>query len=147
MKYMLVVLILFFSSQSIHSQVDTLDVSVLSDIGLNMTKIRQLEFQAYVDSLNNYRAGDDIPNFMLDECFDRSRRDLVGFHSNISLRWRVLENVKNKRALKLMIEMNDGRLKKKCSEELKKTMWINVEVHLINKSYSQLIKKRYLELK
>lgn len=147
MKYLLIVLCLVFTSLTLRGQVDSLNNSSLENYVFDLKKERLLEFQSYVDSLNNYTSGEAIPRFILDECFDNRRYLWLNPHEGMSLRWKVLEKTSNKEALRQILATKDIRLKRKCSFKEEQTTWIDIKIPLINKSYWQLIKRRYRQLK
>lgn len=147
MKRITVTIGLFFFSHTLLSQVDSLDTSYLKNFNYDLKEKREIEFQSYVEDLRNYKKGDPIPSFMLDECFDNKRQFWNNPHTGISLRWKVLVSINDKKLLEPFIHGKDKRLKKKCEFKREKTTWINIKIPSINKSYMQLIKRRYRQLK
>lgn len=112
-------------------------------IGIDRVKAREEKITVYADSINNYVSG-TLPDFLFDECFDLQSSLWQGFHSPVSLRWKVLEKVTNKQALKAILDTHDKRLDKKCSYD--KGSNPEIVVPMIEQSFCQLMGKRYKQL-
>lgn len=97
----------------------------------------------YADSLNHYAKG-ELPFFLFNKCFDLQRSLWKGFHEPISLRWAILEKVNNKESLKIILNSHDMKLKLKCAYD--KGSKPQIVIPMIEKSFYQLIKKRYMQL-
>ena len=88
---------------------------IILDVKLDAVKEGQIEMNAFVDSINNYRGGEALPDFLFDECFDwQEGKFWEGIDAPISVRWKVLSGVNNKKVLKTILATHDKRLKKKC---------------------------------
>jgi hypothetical protein len=115
---------------------------------LNVTVDREQEIEKqlkqFADSLNNF-SRDKVPSFLFEECLDWRKNLWKGLHKPISVRWEILSRVYNKDALEILLKQSGGRLKKKCSLK-SESVYPNLKVPDINKSFYQLIKKRCLEL-
>lgn len=137
--------ILLFNVQFLVAQKNN-DTAVTVSVGLGIDRIKERHeaVNIFADSLNNY-AGGQLPDFLFDECFDLQRNLWEGLHSPVSLRWKVLEKVTNKQALKMILDIHDKRLKQKCSYD--KGSNPEIVIPMIEKSFSQLIRKRYKQLK
>ena len=142
MKAASLLIILFFSAEFLIAQKNN-DTVVIVNVGIDRVKERHEAINVFADSLNNY-AGGQLPDFLFDECFDLQRNLWEGFHSPVSLRWKVLEKVNNKEALKQILATHDKRLKKKCSYD--KGSNPVIVVPMIKKSFCQLLRKRYKQL-
>ena len=105
---------------------------------------RENKMTLYADSINKYEDG-LLPNFLFDECFDWKASLWKNLHSPTSLRWEVLKQVCNKRALRKILATRDKRLKQLCSRKPEK-VYPYIVVPMIDKSFYQLIKKRYRQL-
>jgi hypothetical protein len=134
--------ILIFQGQFLFAQRN--NDTVVSPIRIDRVKERQEKISVFSDSLNNY-GGEAIPYFLFDECFDLQKNLWEGAHSPVSLRWKVLERVDNKQALKMILDKHDKRLKQKCNYD--KGSNPEIIVPMIKKSFCQLIKKRYKQIK
>ncbi|MBW8687909.1 hypothetical protein [Chitinophaga rhizophila] len=142
MKVTLFLILLLNAYVSLAQDIDTcLTVSV----GLRIDRIkgRQKQIITYADSINNYMRG-ALPRFLHDECFDTNVNLWDNFHAPISLRWKVLEMVNNRIALKSILEKDDRKLDKKCSCQRRKEIGFNIP--MMDSSFRQLIKKRYDQL-
>ena len=112
--------------------------------GIDRVKARHEKINVFADSLNSYTNG-TLPNFLFDECFDLQSNLWDGLHSPVSLRWKVLEKVNNKQSMKMILATHDKRLKQKCSYD--KGSNPQIVVPMIQKSFYQLIRKRYKQIK
>lgn len=137
-------LVLFFNVQFLIAQTknDTI-ITVSVGLGIDRIKERQEKIKDFADSINNYTGG-ALPNFLFDECFDSQSNLWDGLHSPVSLRWKVLEKVSSKDALKRILATHDKRLKTKCSYN--KGSNPEITIPMIEKSFCQLIRKRYKQL-
>ena len=135
---------LLFNTQFLFAQTKS-DTSVLVSVGLGLDKVkeRQEKINAFADSINNYTTG-ALPEFLLDECFDNQVSLWEGFHSPISLRWKILEKVSDKDALKQILATHDKRLKRKCRYNRGSNP--EIIIPMIRKSFYQLLQKRYRQL-
>jgi hypothetical protein len=112
---------------------------------LDADSLRKIQFQLYVDSLNNYHKG-SLPKYLFDVCFDlQAGLWKGGLHSPMSIRWSVLEKVNNKKVLNYILSLNDKRLKRKCNYMA--TPYPNLTIPMIDKSFYDLIKMRYEQIK
>lgn len=140
----IVLFMLIFNVQFSIAQInkDT-SITVSAGLGINRVEERQKKITEFADSLNNY-AGGTLPYFLFNECFDNQSNLWEGFHSPVSLRWRVLEQVHNKEALKRILAQHDKRLNRKCRYD----NGVNLEftIPMINKSFHQLLLKRQRQL-
>lgn len=121
---------------------DTL-VTVSVGLGIDKVKERRETLKGFADSLNYYKGG-ALPYFLFDECFDKQSFLWDGLHSPASLRWKILEKVENKDALKKIISSNDKRLKRKCKYD--KGSNPEILIPMIEKSFFELLQKRYDQL-
>ena len=137
-------LLIFLLNQTILSA-QTSDTAITASAGLSIDKVKQRQerINAFADSINNYKGG-ALPEFLFNECFDAQSDLWDGMHSPVSLRWKVLEKVNSKQALKQVMAMHDKRLKTKCRYD--KSSNPEIEIPLIRKSFCQLIRKRYKQL-
>lgn len=119
------------------------DSVVIVNVGIDRVKERHEVLKLFADSINTYSGG-VLPEFLFDECFDFQRNLWDGFHLPSSLRWKVLIEVKNKDALKKILSTHDKRLKRKCRFDI--SMNPEIVIPMNNKSFFQLIRKRYKEL-
>jgi len=135
---------LIFNVQSSIAQInkDT-SITVSAGVGINRVEERQKKITEFADSLNNYTVG-TLPYFLFNECFDNQSNLWEGFHSPVSLRWRVLEQVHNKEALKRILAQHDKRLKRKCRYD--KGAYPEFTIPMIKKSFRQLLRKRQRQL-
>ncbi len=142
---MKIVLILFilFNAQFLIAQKHNDTAFNLNGLRLDRVKERNQKIVIYADSINLYSGG-KIPNFLINECFDLQSYLWQGFHSPISLRWKILGKVNNKKALKRLLDSNDKRLLSICNYE--KGTNPEIVVPLIGKSFYELIWKRYKQL-
>jgi len=121
------------------------DSVVIVHTGIDIVKENKEEIQALADSINNYDDG-ALPAFLLDSCFDAHSSHLWnGFHDAKSIRWTVLQLVKNKHALELLLNSNDARLKGKCNWQ-PENVYPHIVIPLVNVPVYELIKRRYKEL-
>lgn len=143
MKLILLFILLFNGLFSIAQRSN--DTIIVVSVGLSIDKVkeRQEKINAFADSLNSYAEG-ALPNFLFDECFDLQRSLWEGLHSPVSLRWKILEKVINKEALKRVLATNDERLKRKCKYD--KGSNPEIIIPMIEKSFCQLLRKRYKQL-
>lgn len=109
-------------------------------VGLDRTKQRFYKRKVYIDSLNNYSGG-KLPEFITNKCFDMKGDLWEGIHEYPSLRWNMLKNVNNTFVLKKILNSKDKRLKEVCATTFAEN------IPFIKKSFYDLTKKRYLELK
>ncbi|SDF70532.1 hypothetical protein [Chitinophaga filiformis] len=105
--------------------------------------LNEEQIATYADSINGYRRG-EIPYFLTEVCFDHQKNYWPNFHSPISVRWSVLKQVKNKKALKRILNTNDPRLKRTCYTG--KQDAYGIVVPDIEKSFFDLLKERYDQL-
>jgi hypothetical protein len=136
--------ILLFNVQFLFAQKNDTNVHVSIGLGIDRVKERHEAINIFADSLNNFTGG-ALPNFLLDECFDVQRNLWEGLHSPVSLRWKVLEKVNNKQALKMILDKYGKRLKQKCNYD--KGSNPEVVIPMSGKSFYQLIRKRYKVIK
>jgi hypothetical protein len=136
--------ILFFQAQFLVAQKNDTIVNPTFGIGIDRVNERQKKITVFADSLNNYTGG-ELPNFLFDECFDLQSNLWEGFHSPVSLRWKVLEKVNNPQILKKILDTHDKRLNKRCYYD--KGSNPAIVIPMIKKSFRQLIRKRYKQLK
>jgi hypothetical protein len=94
----------------------------------------------YVDSLNSVSNSSQIPEFLLDPCFERNSPILYGFHSGKDARWEIIKRVSNETALEIMLKNPGERLKVKCENEKSKQ-------EINSNSFYDLLLKRYNQLK
>lgn len=111
---------------------------------VSMEKEKEDSLRVYSDSINTYKGGIS-PYFLSDECFDLRRALWPEIHPSVSLRWQILKNVNNRKALKLLLKTNDNGLKHKCTGE--KKPFPLTEIPMSEYSFYDLIKKRYKEMK
>jgi hypothetical protein len=137
----LLIILIFSTGFSIAQQKN--DSVVIVNVGINRVKERQDRVNVFADSLNNYTGG-QLPDFIFDECFDLQRDLWENLHSPVSLRWKVLEKVTNKKSLKIILDNHEKRLHKKCSFDKESNPAIIIP--MIKKSFRQLIRKRYKQL-
>jgi hypothetical protein len=98
----------------------------------------------FADSINKYYGGPP-PQFIFDVCFDWNASFWPDLHSPTSVRWQILEEVTNKKALKMILKIQDKRMKLKCSHITDK-VYPYLTVPMINKSFYQLMRKRFRQL-
>jgi hypothetical protein len=110
---------------------------------VSVDEINERRISRYVDSINSYIEG-EIPYFLTDACFDYRRSYWPNFHSPISVRWSILKQVKNKKAVKRILKTNDPRLKKTCYTGERDSSGIKVPD--IEKSFFDLLKEKYDQL-
>ncbi|SDF70686.1 hypothetical protein [Chitinophaga filiformis] len=110
---------------------------------VSVDEINEGRIARYADSINCYRRG-ELPYFLTEACFDYRRSFWPSFHSPISVRWSVLKQVKNKKALKRILNTNDPRLKRTCYTG--KQDAYGIVVPDIEKSFFDLLKERYDQL-
>ena len=122
------------------------DTIVGPSIGLHIDRVKQRQerLNAFADSINYYSSG-ALPRFLFNECFDFESDLWESLHSPVSLRWKILQNVNSRKALQMILNAGDKRLKKKCS--YKKGSNPELIVPMIRKSFFQLVRKRYKQLK
>lgn len=105
------------------------------------TKVTESVLMLYADSVNKITVTKKIPDFLLNECIDKTPPLFVGFHG--SFRWMILQEVTNLSSLKCLIDSENSvrqRLEARCDNiGLKKTLYDNLS------SY-ELLKLRYKEL-
>lgn len=118
-------------------------VTVKVGLGIDKVKERQEQIKRFADSLNYYSSG-KLPSFLFDECFDNQLFLWDGLHSPVSLRWKIIEQVENKDALKQILSSKDNRLKRKCNYD--KGSNPEITIPMINKSFFELLQKRYEQL-
>lgn len=121
-----------------------IDSVVIVNSSIDLIKERNAAINIFANSLNNYSGG-RLPAFLFDKCFDLQSGIWEGFHSPVSLRWKVLEKVNNKNALKLILDKNDRRLKRKCSYD-NHGEYPQLVIPMIEKSFCQLLWERYEQL-
>lgn len=140
----LLILILVFNTYCLSAQ-NKLDSTIIeTHFQIDRVKERQRKIDIFSDSINNYNGG-NVPCFLYNECFDLNAPLWRGFHSNVSLRWEVLQRVNNKKALKMLLKSaNEKKLNKKCSLINKDNQ--EDYIPLIDKSFRALIRKRYKEM-
>ena len=136
--------LLFLNVQFLNAQ-NNKDTSIHVSVGLGIDRVkeRQQKINIFADSLNNYK-GKGLPRFLFDECFDLQRNLWNGFHSPVSLRWKVLEKVNNKQALKKILDAHNKRLDQKCDYD--KGSNPEIIIPMIEESFYQLIQARYRQL-
>ena len=141
---MLLILVPILSTCCLFAQNKSDSVTPETHLRIDRVKERQRKINMFADSINNYNGG-DVPGFLCDECLDIQTNSFFGFHSGLSLRWEILQRVNNKKGLKMLIKADDKKLNKKCA-------LMNAEnygdgIPLIDKSFRDLIRKRYKQLK
>jgi hypothetical protein len=119
-------------------------VTVKAGLGINGKEKKAHEIKLFADSINKYSGG-TIPSFLLNSCFDWQPYYWKDMHSAVSLRWIILKKVHNRKALKKLLHTNNNKLKDLCSHRSDK-VYPYLSVPMINKSFYQLILKRYKEL-
>ena len=142
MKWFLFSLLLF----SIHfsSAQKANDTTKFITVSPGLKVIRNDDIKAYADSINNYVEGNDVPNFLLDKCFEFDNMLWKSFHPSSSVRWEILSMVSNKRALKTIMQEFSVKLKRKCSAE--RIHAYKVSIPTANQSFYELMRKRYMQL-
>jgi hypothetical protein len=140
---LLLLTILVFNAYCLSAQNKSDSTVIITHFQIDRVKEREKKVLVFADSINNYKGG-DVPHFLYNECFDFNAPLWRGFHSNVSLRWQVLEMVNNKNALKILLKSHDKKLGKKCS--LVDTYDQENGIPLINKSFLDLIRKRYRQI-
>jgi hypothetical protein len=95
----------------------------------------------YADSLSNYQSG-PLPNFIKEICFEHTHEYLwPSIHSPISVRWKILEKVTNRKALIRIINSEEPSLDSICLEK-------GIDrIPEDGASFKQLITKRLKQLK
>jgi len=135
---------LIFKMQFLLGQSVSDTPTVKVGLEINNAKVRDGKIVLYADSLNNLING-VLPDFIFNQCFDLQRYFWQDLHHPISLRWEVLEKVNNKNALKQILGLKDKRLKIKC--DYVKNSSPELTIPMISKSFYQLVRKRYKEIK
>ncbi len=145
MKCLILIFTILFSFQFRGSgQVDTSFVLV-GKIGIK--RGAAYHWQDIADSINSYSKTKIFPDFLKDECIDWNVSFWEGFHSPVSVRWKVLSLVTEKRSLELLLQKRPEVLKRKCN--LKRTYQAypgDLTPPLINISMYELIIRRLKEL-
>ena len=118
-------------------------IVVRGNIGIDRVEKRKEIINNFAEKINNYKQG-KLPSFIFNQCFDLQTNLWEGFHSPVSLRWKVLEKVTNKKALQHILFTNDKRLKKKC--RYNKVSNPEITIPMIQLSTFQLLRKRFREL-
>ena len=98
----------------------------------------------YSDSLNNLSSADDIPAFVFNECIEYDIRLRKDYHAETSVRWEILKKVSNKKALQIVMQSQDQRLRRKCVKYKDEKKLNNT---FSDKSFYDLLKKRCDALK
>ncbi|SHN46125.1 hypothetical protein [Chitinophaga sp. CF418] len=137
-------IVFFFKVSGLLAQVNDTFVTVSPGLHLDRLKEKKEQILTYADSLNSYTQG-ALPVFLFDECFDTQASLWHDLHSPVSLRWKILKKVNNKAALKRILNTDDNRLDKKCSYGDRKES--EFDIPMIDRSFRQLIRKRYDQLK
>jgi hypothetical protein len=140
-------------SKDTASDASNFDRSATYDTGMaakvDMQKYSRLQrerrFTEYVDSINSYRDNNPLPDFLVNPCFDTRSGLWECMHCPISARWKILKNVTNKEALKLIINKNNPRLSKKCNYN-PGPGYPSLEIPVIEKSTAELLVLRYNQL-
>jgi len=127
-----------FGQSKIDSQI------VVSPFSVSTSNLRQKEISKYTDSINHYLGG-KIPSFLLNPCFDLQRNLWLDMHSPVSLRWEVLENVTNKRAMEKIIKTKNEKLNVIC--QYSSTAYPEIVIPMIDKSFFELLNMRYKQIK
>lgn len=138
------IVMLLLNVQLLTAQNSDTSIHVSIGLGIDRVKERQEKINSFADSINRY-AEKELPSFLFDECFDLQSSLWEGLHSPVSLRWKVLEKVNNREVLRTILNTNDKRLKKKCAYN--KGSQPEIIIPMIEKSFYQLIRKRYKQLK
>lgn len=141
MKVWLFFLLLFNVQHLIAQTNNDTVVTVRLGTGIDRIKEKEARISLFADSINNYTGG-KLPRFLLNKCFDRQSNLWKGPHSSVSPRWKILEKVNNKEALKRILSTNDKRLKRKC----KYSKDSEITMPMIKESFYQLLWKRYEQL-
>lgn len=140
---MLMPLILMFCTYHLSAQ-DKGDSDVIrSSFHIDFVKEREKAIAVFSDSINNYN-GEKVPCFLYNECFDLNAPLWRGFHFTRSLRWQVLQKVNNKQALAMLLKTDRKKMDKRCTTLNKEKQ--EDYLPFIEKSFWQLIRKRYKEL-
>ncbi len=99
-----------------------------------------------VDSLNKVTSVKELPFFIFNPCLENSLRLRNGFHDRSgSVRWRMLQKVTNKNALKLLLQYTDPALNTICPAASLDS--ITGIANFDDKSFDFLAKKRYEAMK
>lgn len=143
MKWILFSLFIFCAATSAlcQTQKDTSGYVTVSP-GLKIKRNEQIK--AYADSINNYVIGTKPPNFLFDECFEIDNALWKSFHPSTSVRWEILQQVKNKSALKAIMGSHRKMLDQKCSSE--RIHDYKITIPTADQSFYQLMRRRYRQL-
>jgi hypothetical protein len=143
MRYCLVLYILICTyTVSAQTARDTIFFSL--SIGIDRIAQRKELLKLYSDSIANYKGG-ALPVFMLDVCLDWNASLWESLHSPVSIRWKILSEVTDKKALELLLQTHKKQLKKVCPRR-GENVYPFLKVPMIEKSFYELIKKRCAQL-
>lgn len=121
------------------------DTSLLSlHYGIDRVAQQKELLKLYSDSITNYKAG-NLPAFMSDLCIDWNASLWKDLHSPVSICWKILSNVSDKRVLLLLLQHHKKQLKKVCLRR-SENVYPYLKVPMIELSFYELIKKRYLQM-
>lgn len=138
MKNLLIFVFLIFFNFNYSQITDTLNV-IIPNIKLSKEEYINNQIRLYTDSLN---AKPQKASFIFNPCFDMEGSWWENIHhpTTKSIRWEIIQKIK-KKSLKKILKSNDIRLRKYCTCKDAK------DIPLIDKSFYDLIEKRYKELK
>ena len=126
-----------------YAQIDTVQPKFIGkeyDFRIDRDKIINL----YSDSLNSLSSADNIPAFVFNECIEYDIKLRKDYHAETSVRWEILKKVSSKKALQIIMQSQDPRLRRKC-EMYKGEKKLNNTFS--DKSFYDLLKKRCGALK
>jgi hypothetical protein len=94
---------------------------LIGNVALAQTKAidPDVVIRAYADSINRVTKKKDIPFFVMRECFVQ---DLPMLMSDIDVRNLIMNKISNPKAIKIILDTKDKRLKKPCQQQ-NKTMY------------------------
>ena len=85
----------------------------ISNQQIDKNKVRETFLQPFIDSLNNYKVGNELPFFLNIVDFDTKNAGYWdNFHSPISLRKQIFDNVENQIVLEQIINSDNKHYKK-----------------------------------
>jgi hypothetical protein len=145
MKALLVICMLTCFAQSAFSQVkgDTSKIKIqFEQADNNYVVDSDSIIKEYVDSIEQIRSKNRLPIFLYNSCFAEELPIIIYHHPNMDLRWEIIKRVKNKKAIKLILNNEDKRLKDICSKKNDGSM----SGEYANLSLYELFKMRYNNL-